>query len=281
MVSRRGPGLAAGLLASLVGNAGFALAACSGGRKAARDDAAATSQTGSVATARDAAAARDAATLKKNNSQDSHAAAVGSGTVQVVVHWPSPPPAAFVAAPACRSATEVAPTLTTTRLVIGAFVQIDGVATSVSVGGAPLLVVVHDCAVQPAAAVVGLNASVHVRSNGPFTSATLQHLDAVADRRRIQFPIIGHTVEVSGLAAGMYRISAATADAAAGTLLVTAHAAAVSNGDGRVQFTAAPGPHRIIADLPGVGQRAAVHAELIVHVIAGEEVIADVNFGAP
>ncbi|MBP9086339.1 MAG: hypothetical protein KBG15_09475 [Kofleriaceae bacterium] len=253
--------------------------ACSGGRKGTRDDAAAKPAMGSDATGRDAAG--HDATFDKRTAQGGHAAAAGKGTVNVVVHWPKPPPAAFVAAPPCLGADDAAPMLTTTRLVVGALVQLDGTATVARPAGAPVVFVISDCAVRPAVAVAALKTNVHLRSNGHSKVATMQHVATVADRRVVQFPIIGHTVEVSGLALGTYIIAGDDAAVAAGTLVVTDHAAAVSNGDGRVQFTAAPGPHRIFADLPAVGPRAAVHAELVVHVVAGEEITADLNFGAP
>ena len=203
------------------------------------------------------------------------------GTVNVVVHWPTPPPAAFVAVAPCLAADEVAAILTTTRLVVGALVQMDGTAAPVGVGRAPALFTLHDCAVQPAVAVVGPKDHVLLRSYGTANTATMQHIETVADRRRIQFPIIGHTVEVADLARGVYQITANSTASTAGTLFVTENAAAVSNGDGRVQFTAAPGAHRITVDLPAVGLRAAVHAERSVQVIAGEELTVDLDFGAP
>ncbi len=260
--------------------AGLALLACSGGRKHTRDDAAAKTHEGSDATVHDSNPS-DTTTPGKSSNPAGDATLARSGTVHVVVRWPSPPPAAFVAAPTCLDAGEVAATLTTMRLVVGALVQIDGTATTVGESPAPVLFVISDCAVRPAVAIAARNVSVQLRSNGSANLVTLQHGEMEADRRRVQFPIIGHTVEVPGLASGIYHVAVANAAVAAGTLLVTDHAAAVSNGDGRVQFTAAPGPHRITADLPALGPRPAMHAEVIVQVVAGEELTADLNFGAP
>ena len=253
--------------------------ACSGGRKRTRDDAAAKPAIGRDATDRDAAG--HDAVLGKGTPQGSNAAAASHGTVSVVVHWPKPPPVAFVAAPTCLGADDVAPVLTTTRLVVGAVVQIDGTANAVPNARTPVLFAISDCAVRPSVALVTPKDSVQLRSNGQISTVSMQHLETVADRRRVQFPMIGHTVEVSGLALGMYQIAADNAAVAAATLVVTDQAAATSNGDGRVQFTAAPGAHRITAFLPAAGPRSAVRAELNVQVIAGEEVTADLNLGAP
>ena len=252
-------------------------AACSGGRKRTRDDAAAKPAIGSDATGRDAAG-HDAVLGKGTGS---NVAATSHGTVSVVVHWPKPPPAAFVAAPPCLGSDDTTPVLTTTRLVVGAVVQIDGSASAVRDARTPVLFTISDCAIRPAAALVTPKDNVQLRSNGQISMVSMQHLETVADRRRVQFPIVGHTVEVSGLALGMYQIAADNAAVAAATLVVTDQAAATSNGDGRVQFTAAPGAHKITAYLPSAGPRLAVHAELRVQVVAGEEVTADLNFGAP
>lgn len=273
MVIARGPKhalLHVALLAGVV----LVSAACSGGRKRTRDDAAAKPATGRDAAGHDAV-------LGKGTAQGSNAAAASHGTVSVVVHWPKPPPVAFVAAPPCLGAPDVAPVLTTTRLVVGAVVQIDGTSSSVPDPRTPVLFTISDCAIRPEVALVTPKDNVQLRSNGQITMVAMQHLATVADRRRVQFPIIGHTVEVSGLALGFYQIAADNTAVAAATLVVTDQAAAVSNGDGRVQFTAAPGAHRITADLPAAGARSAVHAEVSVQVVAGEEVTADINFGAP
>jgi hypothetical protein len=266
--------------------------ACSGGRKRTRDDAAAKPATGSDTTGpemertserseRGPDAVGHDAVLGAGTAQGSNAVATGHGTVSVVVHWPKPPPVAFVAAPPCLGTDDVTPILTTTRLVVGAVVQLDGTASAIRDGRPSVLFAVNDCVIRPAVALATPKDSVQLRSNGRISMVAMQHLETVADRRRVQFPMIGHTVEVSDLALGMYQIAADNAAVAAATLVVTDQAAAISNGDGRVQFTAAPGAHRITAYLPAAGLRAAVRAELNVQVIAGEEVAADLNFGAP
>ena len=254
------------------------VAACSGSRKEKRDDAAVNQ-----VTAHDAAAGKDSRPVVRDAAAGPSVAK--PGTVKVTVRWPKPPPAAFITLPPCIADGDQAATITTTRLVVGAVVEMDGTATANGRNSAQKqpLITLSDCALLPLATVVPVGGAPRLQRTGS-RDVHVQMEDAahVVPTRVVQLPVIGHTVSLDGLARGHYRL---VGDGAApmrfGLVVVTNNAAGVTDGDGILEFTAQPGEHTVTAMLPASGDRPSVTATGKVTVIAGELATLDLAFGPP
>ncbi len=255
------------------------VAACSGSRKEKRDDAAVNKLT-----AHDAAAGKDSKPAERDAAAMANAAK--TGTVKVTVRWPKPPPAAFVALPSCVSDGEQAAVITTTRLVVGAVVEMDGTASANGRKSAQKqpLITLSDCALLPLATVVPVGGAPWLRRTGnQDVYVQLEDAAHVVANRVVQFPVIGHTVSLDGLAPGQYRLvgDGAGRSMRFGVVVVTANAAGVTDGDGILEFTAQPGEHTVTATLPAIGDRPGVTTTGKVTVVAGELATLDLAFGTP
>jgi hypothetical protein len=244
----------------------FALVGCSGTRKTKRDDAAVKSPSHSV----DSSATPIATT---------NLPTVATGSINVVVRWPTPSPSAFIYASPCLSDDEVAPVLTTTRLVVGAVVEVEGDATAKGPDAVKndVEVAFSDCMIKPAVAVVATGGTLRIRRNA-VKLASMSVKSASANRTAV-FPVNGHTVAVTDLAAGNMELSVGVV--ATATIVVTHNAAATSNRDGIAEFAAAVGDHKVTVVLPATSHRSMQTGTAMAHVVAGQVTNIDINLRAP
>jgi hypothetical protein len=212
----------------------------------------------------------------------------GDPLVVVTVKWPTPPNDMFTT-PVCEISSNVKRrSVTTTKLVMGAVVEVqdvalENVAESKSRPIAPRLLISR-CGISPTASVT--TGEVLITSLAATTVSLRSTAPSLAEHSKVskpkvdqplQFPVAGHSVLLNGLGVGVYKVQL-TADSRkkavpelAGWVVVTKQLATTTDADGIALIAVPEGKHRLMAWLPSVVGSQGAWASADIEVKAGQE----------